>query len=87
MAIILFQEYTNSCLSNMMFVVSSNCSASEQVVMVSSQTVIMLPVSTTDYCEVTALVRSDCGDSSEATISELLDSHCVHQKKTQFNNN
>ena len=66
----LFQEYTNVCLSNTMFVVSSNCSASELEVMV-SQTVIMLPVSTTDYCQVTAFVRSDCGDSLNTTISEL----------------
>ena len=56
-----------------MFVVSTNCSASEQVVMVSSQTSVtvkMLPASADDDCEVTAFVRSDCGNSSETTISK-----------------
>ena len=69
----LFQEYTNSCLSNLMFVVSSNCSASEQVVMVSQTIVLvkMLPASSDDDCEVTAFVRSDCGNSSETTISKI----------------
>ena len=55
----------------MMFVVSSNCSDSELEVKV-SQTMIMLPVSTTDYCQVTAFVRSDFGDSLNTTLSESL---------------
>ena len=53
----------------MMFVVSSNCSSIERVLVMASQTVLMLPVSvTTDYCQVTAFVRSDFGDSLNTSV-------------------
>ena len=68
------QAYCGGCYTVAKFTISSNCTNTTVAIPeIVTDTVVYLPAtrfSTSDTCEVTVIVVTDCGDSEPVTMSE-----------------